>query len=87
MCTYRTDAFDLCQKWAVVLGDHHVRARKSFFQTLIDLIGMIATKICETISVAITQIHGRGEEAQLSSGRISIISELSSLNFNSSVRA
>jgi len=32
-------------------------------------------------------MHGHGKEAQLSSGWISIGSELSSLNFNSSVKA
>jgi len=43
--------------------------------------------LLEKISVPNTRTHGRGEEAQLSSGWISIGSELSSLNFNSSVRA
>jgi len=37
--------------------------------------------------VASTQMHGRGEETQLSLGWILIASELSSSNFNSSVRA
>ena len=44
-------------------------------------------KIFEKISVTSTRTHGRSEEAQLSSRWISIGSELSSLNFNSSVRA
>ena len=48
---------------------------------------MLATEIFDKISVASMRTHGRGEEAQLSSGWILIGSELSSLNFNSSVRA
>jgi len=50
-------------------------------------IRVLATEIFETISVASLWIHGRGEKAQLSSGWISVGSELSSLNFNSPVRA
>ena len=49
---------------------------------------MLATKIFEKIPVASRRTHhGRSEEAQLSSGGISITSELFSLNFNSFVRA
>jgi len=47
----------------------------------------IAREIFEEISVSSTWTHDLGEEAQSNSGRISIGSELSSLNFNSSVRA
>jgi len=48
---------------------------------------VLATEIFRKISVASTQTHGRGEETQLSSGWTLIESELSSPNFNSSVRA
>jgi len=48
---------------------------------------MVATEILKRILVVSTRTHGRGEEAQLSSGWISIESGLPSLNFNSSIRA
>jgi len=48
---------------------------------------MLATEIFEEIWVASMQTHGRGEGTQLSSGWTLIGSELSSPNFNSSVRA
>ena len=47
---------------------------------------MLATEIFANFFIASTQAHG-GDELQLSSGWILIRSELSSLNFNSSVRA
>ena len=55
--------------------------------TVIKCICVIATEMFEKISVAITRTHRRDEKAQLSSGRILIASELSSLNLNSLVRA
>jgi len=48
---------------------------------------MLATEIFPKISVASTRTLGGGEETQLSSGWTLNGSELSSLNFNSSVRA
>jgi len=48
------------------------------------LVRSIGTSVCSWPS---TRTHGRGEEAQLSRGWISIGSELSSLNLNSSVTA
>jgi len=50
-------------------------------------IRVFATETLEKISVASTQTHGRGEKMHLSSGWTLIGSELSSPNFNSSVRA
>ena len=47
---------------------------------------MLKTEFFEKLSVS-AQTHSRSEKAQLSSGWILIRSELSSLNFNSSVRA
>ena len=47
---------------------------------------MLAIEIFGKVLVAGTLTHGRGEETQLSSGFTLIISELSSPNFNSSVR-
>ena len=47
----------------------------------------LASKIFEKISVTSRRIHGGGQEARLSSGWISIGTELSSLNFNLLVRA
>jgi len=47
----------------------------------------LSTDLSDSIAAFVsTRTHGRGEEAQLSSGWILIGSELSSLNFNS-VRA
>jgi len=48
---------------------------------------VLATEILGKISVARTQTLGRGEEPLLSSGWTLIESELSSPNFDSSVRA
>jgi len=48
---------------------------------------VLASDIFGKISVASTRTHSRDEEAQLNSGWILIESELSFLNFNSSVRA
>jgi len=48
---------------------------------------MLATENFEKISAASTQTHERSEEKQWSSGWTLIGSELSSPNFNSSVRA
>ena len=66
----------------VVVHDCHVQ-----LSLLIRCIRMLVTKILGNISVAITRTHGRGEVPLLSSGWTLIGSELSSPNFNSSVRA
>ena len=50
-------------------------------------IRVLATEILAKISVASMRPHDRSEESQLSSGWISMGSEVSTLNFNSSVKA
>jgi len=50
-------------------------------------IRVLTTEIFGKILVASTRTHSRGEETLLNSGWTSIRSELSSPNFNSSVRA
>jgi len=53
----------------------------------ISSIRVLVTEIIEKFLVASAQTHGHGEETQSSSGWTLIESELSSPNFNSSVRA
>jgi len=48
---------------------------------------VLSTEIFRKVSVASMRTHDHGEETQLSSGWTLIGSELSSPNFNSSVRA
>jgi len=81
-CVYTTTA--------TAIISHAVLTRETWNIITIDInrcIRVLATEIFGEISVASTRTHGRGEEMLLSSGWTLIRSELSSPNFNSSVRA